>query len=105
MNKIEYDNFLVISYKSEDLKEDMSLPQPLPTDIIYANSFDRFISKLRHIPIEKMEYLKYWHIPEHRIKNILDCYDEIIDKLNLVETNSNEFKHNDVFIVRRKDLI
>lgn len=73
------------------------------TDTISATNPERFIEQLRHIPVKKLEYLKYWDRPEHQNRSIIDSYDDIISVMFDVEKEVNcvseEFGH-DVFIIR-----
>jgi hypothetical protein len=73
------------------------------SDIIVAHNLDSFIEQLRHIPIKKLEYLKYWDRPEHQNRSIIDSFDDIINVMLDIEKEvrliSEELGH-DFFIIR-----
>jgi len=109
MRITEYRTFDLISFKN--VIELDSLGNKLEklsrfikkTDTISATNIERFIEQLRHIPVKKLEYLKYWDRPEHQNRSIIDSYDDIISVMFDIEKEVNyvseEFGH-DVFIIR-----
>lgn len=76
------------------------------SDTIVATNLDSFIEQLRHIPVKKIEYLKYWDRIEHQKKNIIDSYEDIISSIFDIDKeatrNSKELGH-DIFIIRVSD--
>lgn len=75
-------------------------------DVIVADCVESFIEQLRHIPIKKIEYLKYWDRIEHQNKKVIDAYDEIIFLMHKLENDVSEIfeqQNHNSFILRIKD--
>lgn len=97
MKIIEYNSFDLIFF---DTSNDVSNRD----DVIVSNDIDSFISSLRHLPIKKLEYLKYWHIMEHQRKGVIEAYDEITQRLYDIERDLDNNKEYKTFILRMKNV-
>ncbi len=67
-------------------------------DMIVSLTKENFISELRNMPIEKVDYLSYWK--EHVKKSIISVYDELIDSYEEIEGLIKDLDA-DTFIVRK----
>lgn len=95
----------VIEYKYVDLIFfDVSDDVSNRDDIVFSNDINSFIENLRHLPIKKLEYLKYWHITEHQRKNVIEAYDEITERLYEIEKDVDSNRGYKSFILRMKNV-
>ena len=96
MRVIEYKYFDVILF---DHNNDVNNRD----DIIIANDINSFVNQLRHLPIKKLDYLNYWHVTEHQRKNVIETYDEIIERLYEIENEVQKCSEFKTLILRMKN--
>lgn len=73
-------------------------------DIIASSDIKSFIDSLRHLPVKKLEYLKYWHIMEHQRKSVIEAYDEITERLYEIEKDAENNREYKTFVLRMKNV-